>query len=318
MREENINYYEILERIDFEKIIDHPNILIAASFWDEERFNAAKTCYKFMRSIDDLIDNHKSAYQKFSGDEKGKFMAEIIQWLGQIKNKADNSFLFKELSDTIEKFKIPAWPFEAFAMSMVYDINHDGFSTVQEFIDYTGGASVAPASIFVHLCGVKKVHQQYLPPVFNVREAALPCAIFSYLVHIIRDFQKDQFNNLNYFADAVLNKYGLNRADLKKIAEEVKIPDGFRLVIKEYYEIADQYRLKTCNMIHSLWPHLEPRYRLSLEIIFNLYLMVYERFDIESGNFTTKELNPAPDEIKQRVLATIQQFKHKESGCIKF
>ncbi len=25
--------------------------------------------------------------------------------------------------------------------------------------------------------------------------------MFSYLVHIIRDFQKDQLNNLNYFAD---------------------------------------------------------------------------------------------------------------------
>ncbi len=318
MSEENINYIEIFESIDFEKIIDHPNILIAANFWEEERYQAAKVCYKFMRSIDDLIDNHKSAYQKFSDDEKGKFLADIGNWLSQIKNKAGNNILFQELTSTIKRFSIPVWPFEAFARSMTYDINHDGFSTIQDFLDYAGGASVAPASVFVHLCGVKKYHEQYIPPDFNVKEAALPCAIFSYLVHIIRDFQKDQFNNLNYFADEVLKKYGLNKDDLRKIAREVTIPDAFRSVIKEYYEIAGQYRTKTCNMIKSLWPHLEPRYRLSLDIIFNLYLMVYERLDIESSNFTTGELNPTPAEIKQRVFDTIQQFQHKESDCIKF
>lgn len=28
-------YTDIFNSIDFEKIIDHPNILIAANFWDE-------------------------------------------------------------------------------------------------------------------------------------------------------------------------------------------------------------------------------------------------------------------------------------------
>ena len=31
-------YFELFERIDFEKIQDHPNILIAARFWDDERY----------------------------------------------------------------------------------------------------------------------------------------------------------------------------------------------------------------------------------------------------------------------------------------
>ena len=56
-------YLTIFNQLDFEKIIDHPNILIAANFWDEDRFLAAKTCYKFMRAIDDLIDNYKSENQ---------------------------------------------------------------------------------------------------------------------------------------------------------------------------------------------------------------------------------------------------------------
>ena len=38
-------YYQIFESIDFEKIVDHPNILIAAHFWDKERYQAAINCY---------------------------------------------------------------------------------------------------------------------------------------------------------------------------------------------------------------------------------------------------------------------------------
>ena len=97
------------------------------------------------------------------------------------------------------------------------------------------GASVAPASIFVHLCGLREDNGQYLPPLFDVREAAIPCAVFSYLVHIIRDFQKDQFNNLNYFADDILEKNGLHRKDLRRIAEKgdipARIPEGYQGIL---------------------------------------------------------------------------------------
>ena len=34
-------------------------------------------------------------------------------------------------------------------------------------------------------------------------------------------------------------------------------------------------------MIQTIWPHLGPRYQLSLEVIFNLYLMVFERINPE-------------------------------------
>ena len=56
-------FIALFETIDFEKIIDHPNILIAANFWDEERYQAARICYRFMRTLDDLIDNHKAEHK---------------------------------------------------------------------------------------------------------------------------------------------------------------------------------------------------------------------------------------------------------------
>jgi phytoene/squalene synthetase len=317
MDRQHEDYLELFNRIDFEKIKDHPNILIAASFWDEERYQAAKTFYRFMRAIDDLIDNHKSVHIGFSEDEKERYIGDVRQWLEIIRNSGEKNSLHQELMDTITRFHIPLWPLEAFAKSMVYDIHHDGFTTLQQFLEYAGGASVAPASIFVHLCGIREDNGQYLPPLYDVREAAIPCAIFSYLVHIIRDFQKDQFNNLNYLADEILEKNGLTRKVLRKIAENGYVPHGFRSVIKEYHLLAEQYRVKTCNMIQTIWPHLEPRYQLSLEVIFNLYLMVFERIDPEAGRFTADELNPTTSEIRSRVLETVRNFQEKQINCVK-
>jgi phytoene/squalene synthetase len=301
-------FIEIFNSIDFNKILDHPNILIAANFWDNERYCAAKTCYKFMRAIDDLIDNHKANKRMIADEEKDQFVADVNKWLGTIViNEVCNSEKV-ELTRTIEKFKIPLWPLEDFARSMIYDINNDGFPNLKAFLDYARGASMAPASIFVHLCGLTLKDGHYQDPLFNVKEAAKPCAIFSYLVHIIRDFQKDQFNNLNYFADDLIKENGLTRQDLNNIAHGAPVPDGFRNLIKEYYTLANEYKVKTRDVIRVISPMMEPRNQLSLEIIFSLYQMVFERINVEKGNFTAYELNPAPEETRQRVWDSIMKF----------
>ena len=305
----NEPYLSLFNKIDFKRIIDHPNILIAAAFWDEDRYQAAKTCYKYMRAIDDLIDCHKSVHSYIAESEKKQFLESVQSWIAIARNTAESNPAQHELLDTIRRFHIPVWPLEAFARSMIYDIDHTGFLTVNDFLDYSQGASVAPASIFVHLNGLRRNGKEYLAPAFDVKSAATPCAIFSYLVHIIRDFQKDQRNNLNCFANDVITKNGLTSADLRKIAEGAPITNGFRNIIKTYCSLAETYRHKTFQVIEQISPLLEPTYRLSLQIIFNLYLMVYERIDIEEGSFTTEELNPTPEEIKQRVYETIIGFK---------
>lgn len=302
-------FKNIFESIDFEKITDHPNILIAANFWDKERFYAAKVCYKFMRSIDDLIDNHKTEHKTINDFEKVIFETEVKKWINAAVAGNSNGDFGYELIKTINRFRIPAWPLEAFAESMIYDIYNDGFPTINSFLDYAGGASVAPASIFVHLCGLTKSNNEYNPPLFDVKRVATPCAVFSYLVHIIRDFQKDHLNNLNYFPDEILLKNDLNRDILLGFAKGNPVSGQFRSMIKELYELADIYKIRTYKMIQEIKPFLEPRYQLSLEIIFALYLMVYERIDLECGKFTTKELNPSSDEIKAQVWQTIVNFE---------
>lgn len=302
-------FLEIFNSIDFNKIKDHPNILIAANFWEEDRFCAAKMCYKFMRAIDDLIDNHKAKNKLIEHGERKEFVANVEEWLKMIIVSGECNPMHSELRETIGKFRIPLWPMEVFAKSMIYDINNDGFPTLDAFLDYAGGASVAPASIFVHLNGLQKINGRYEPPQFNVKWAATPCAIFSYAVHIIRDFQKDQLNNLSYFADDLINKNGLSRKELREFADGKPVNDNFRNLIREYYQLADEYRLKTYKIIEEIRPLLEPRYQLSLEIIFDLYLMVFERIDLEKGKFTSEELNPTPDETRDRVYKVIMNFR---------
>ena len=295
--------------IDFEKIIDHPNILIAAHFWDHERYQAARNCYKFMRAIDDLIDDYKTEHMTIAPENQAQFAIHVNKWINTVMEKTQNNPLQAELIETIQRFCIPSWPMEAFAQSMIYDIYHDGFPSLEAFIDYAGGASVAPASIFVHLCGLTKQNGNYIAPVFDVKRIATPCAIFSYLVHIIRDFQKDHLNNLNYFPDDLIAKYNLDRAKLLLMAKGMPVDQGFRNMIRELYKVASYYRLKTYEMIREIRPLLEPRCQLSLEIIFTLYLMIFERIDIEEGTFTSEELNPTPEEIKERVWQVIDGFE---------
>ena len=125
-------YWDIFHSINFDKIIDHPNILIAAHFWEPERYEAAKACYKFMRTIDDLIDNFKTEHKTIAPTEKAQLENNVNSWINTILLAAQNNPEQTELIETVTKFSIPSWPLEAFAKSMVYDIHNDGFPTLQD------------------------------------------------------------------------------------------------------------------------------------------------------------------------------------------
>lgn len=309
MDPERNNFLKIFNSIDFNQINDHPNILVAARFWEEDRYCAAKTCYKFMRAIDDMIDNHKAQKSMIDPGKKREFRSQVEEWLKMVISSEECKPVQKEISDTFKSFRIPLWTIEDFAESMIYDINHNGFTTLNDFLIYARGASVAPASIFVHLAGLRKTGNAYSDPPFDVREAATPCAIFSYLVHIIRDFQKDQLNNLNYFADDLLIENNLTRSNLKQFANGTPANSNFRNLIREYLALADEYRRKTVMVLNQIKSMVGPRYRLSLEIIFNLYILAFEKIKPEKGIFTTEELKPTPEETRESVLSTIMNFK---------
>jgi phytoene/squalene synthetase len=293
---------KIINSIEFGNIEKHPNILIAARFWDDRRYHAAKVCYQFMRMIDDFIDDRKSRDEEISCLEKEELSEKVKSWIDCLHITDGQDPFYLELADTISTFRIPLEFFHNFARAMLYDINHTGFSTLEDFMEYTEGASVAPASIFVHLCCLSEGEGEYIIPDYNIMDVARPCAVFSYLVHIIRDFQEDQMNNLNYFALDILATHNLLPVHLREIAGGGPIPDSFRQVIAVYCEHAKHYREKTLLQIDELSSKLSGRYLFSLNMIFHLYQMVYERINISQGRFTRTELNPTPSEIRDKVM----------------
>ena len=296
-----------ISSIDFENIEKHPNILIAAGFWDEKRYHAARVCYKFMRMIDDLIDDRKALEESISCLEKEELSEKVNSWIDCLDQKESEDPFYLELTRTISTFKIPLQLFHNFAKAMIHDINNDGFSTLDEFLEYSEGASVAPASIFVHLACLSEKDGEYKVPDYNVIDAARPCAIFSYLVHIIRDFQDDQLNNLNYFARDILEKNGLQATNLRNIAEGAPVAHSFRNVVQEYMDLAGQYQEQTLVMLQRLSSDLSGRYLFSLHLIYHLYKMVFDRIDVSRGSFTREELNPTPSEIRDMVIEVAER-----------
>lgn len=294
---------------DFHEILITPILDIAARFWDDERYEAFKICYRSMRIIDDLIDDRKAAGRRMSKVEIRQFTSMLNDWVEAIGGDTPCDSFTKELIETNARFLIPLWPWQRLSESMIYDLHHDGFRTFKVFLRYSEGAAIAPASIFVHLCGVTKENGRFHAPQFDIRKAARPLALFAYLVHIIRDFQKDQKNNLNYFADVLVAENGLNRQKLREIAEGGKITPGFRKLMETYYNVAEYYRRKARWTIDRAGIHLEPRYRLSLEVIYSLYLQIYERIDLQGGGYTTAELSPSPDEVQGRIKLITSSFK---------
>ncbi|MCK4574677.1 MAG: squalene/phytoene synthase family protein [candidate division Zixibacteria bacterium] len=309
MKSDNTNPFDFARELDFQQILTNPILDIAARFWEDDRYEAFKICYRSMRVVDDLIDDRKATGDEISAHEKTQYAALVNDWVEAIHATTAQEQLQRLLIETIVRFNIPRWPWQRLARSMVYDLHHDGFASYRVFLRYAKGAAVAPASIFMHLCGISSTSDGYRPPEFNVRKASRPLALFSYLVHIIRDFEKDQKSNLSYFADNLLAAHGLNRAIMRQVADGGDIPAGFRALMHQYRDFAAYYRGRARLMIDSVFPVLQPRYRLSLEIIYSLYSQIFERIDPDKGRFTTVELNPSPEEIQKRINATIAAFR---------
>lgn len=294
--------------LDFKKILTNPILDIAARFWEKERYEAFRICYRSMRRIDDLVDDAKTASSDIPREEAVRLRGMIFNWLESVNLRLGNDSFQKEFISVRDRFKIPFWPWQRLYRSMVYDLEHDGFRNFRAFVRYAEGAAVAPASVFMHLCGVTLADGRYSAPFYDIRKAARALALFSYLVHIMRDFQKDQLANLSYFADDLLAEQSLTVSDLRAVAEGASVELPFRNLMKRYVCFAGYYRKQARRMIERISPLLTPRYRLSLEIIYGLYLQIFERIDPAGGQFTADELNPSPVQIQSRIGQIVNNF----------
>ncbi len=299
---------DFARKVNFSEILTNPILDIAARVWEDDRYEAFKTCYRSMRRIDDLVDDRKATAEAISRSEAARFRSVIYRWLEKVRSQTRDGSFLTEFLDQVQHFAIPLWPWERLCRAMAYDLEHDGFADLRTFLRYSEGAAVAPASIFMHLCGVRPGENGYRAPEYDIRSTARPLARFSYLVHIIRDFQKDQSQNLNYFADNILRKCNLDAAALRTMADKGEPDSRLRSLIGRYVEFGRHYRTQARAMIDRLACVLQPRYHLSLEIIYGLYGQIYDLIDPEKGCFTAAELNPTPSQVQARIKDIIAGF----------
>ena len=302
------NRLDFAAQLSFDEILSNPILDIGARVWEPDRYDAFKVCYRSMRRIDDLVDNRKEGGQPLTPDEIEKYESILAEWLEAVERGEEQPGFQQELLDTIRRYAIPLWPWKRLCQAMFYDLTHDRFDTLFTFRRYAEGAAVAPASIFMHLCGVRPQGDRYVAPSFKIDAEARDLALFSYFVHIIRDFEKDQRRSLNYFADNLLREYSLTADNLSQIAISGHPTDNFRLLIARYKEVADFYRRRARLRLDQLGPSLGPQYRLSLEVIYQLYLQIFERVNPSAGRFTAADLQPPPEEIRARLERTIGEF----------
>jgi phytoene/squalene synthetase len=288
MTADDFNY---TDEIDFSKILKNPILDIAARLWETDRYEAFKTCYRSMRAIDDMIDDVKSQGRTPSEAEKKHLASRVNEWVHTIEDGPHSDDYQRGLAETMKRFRIPHWPWRKLAESMIYDIYHNGFATFQDFLTYSEGAAVAPGSVFTFLCGIRKADGQYHPPPFDAHEVSRSTALYCYLIHIIRDFQKDQ------------------NQKLREIAAGGEVSTGLRSLMRRYVKLAEGYGRESRKALETITPHLEPRYLLSFNVLHSLYDQILERIDVPNGSYTTEELNPSPEEIDERIKDTISSFK---------
>lgn len=294
--------------LEFDHILTNPILDIGARVWESDRYRAFQVCYRSMRRIDDLVDNRKESGSPITPGEIRSYEQMIDRWIQALTTGSAVDDFQAELIDIRARFAIPVWPWQRLGRAMVYDLHHNGFRSMLAFRRYTEGAAIAPASIFMHLCGITGRDGEYDSPEFDIRSAAKDLALFSYFVHIIRDFQKDHLRSLNYFPDSMLREFGLTLKEVRGIAHGEPISAQFRSLVAAYRQIADFYRRRARRVLNSLAERLASQYQLSLEIIYHLYLQIFERIDPVSGSFTSGELSPPPDEVHERLQRTIEGF----------
>lgn len=295
--------------LDFSAILTNPILDIAARVWEEDRYAAFRVCYRSMRMIDDLVDHRRAEQSPITPDEVTSIEASINQWvIDALTGRSSDEFTAQFLT-TVDEYRLPFWPWERLCRAMVYDLTHNGFSSFHSFLRYSEGAAISPAAVFMHLCGVRGEAGNRQAPPYDIRLAARPLAIFSYLVHLMRDFEKDQREGLNYFSDDILRQNDLTKEKLRELAIAQQTTKELRGLMSAYHHIAGEYQKRARAVVDQTLPMLAPRYQLSLELIYSLYSQIYAQIDPVHGEFTTPATNPEKAAIESCIHMTINRFR---------
>ncbi len=290
--------------LSVESLATRPILDLAASVWDDHRYECFRHCYRSMRRLDDLVDHRKERPEPISASEQQILSRMLTDWLDSMARQSDETEI-ASLNDYRERFAIPLWPWEKLVRAMQFDLSHRSFESWLIFRRYTEGAAIAPAAVFIYLTtsDPKSISPQ------TAREIALPLAMFAYLVHIIRDLRRDLERGLFYIPDGWLERHGLNQVSLQILfSESGEIEDKrFATFLAEYADLVRWYEQRSKLTIARHVELLRPDGLLSLRLVRALYGQIADRLYLAGTAFDPDQLQPSGEEIRGLLQELVRQ-----------
>ncbi len=191
--------------------------------------------YCAMRVIDDEVDDIFLALDDAARNARRPMVAaRVEQWRNGVvaalegrfvaDENSDDARIFTAMNATLGRSNIGTDAFHGLADAMQRDVAERSLATWQDFLHYAEGAAVAPAAVFVYILAAKvrrdgSSHAELGKP---CADYARHLAIFSYLVHILRDLKEDAERAPQHLTlpDDLLVQAGLDKHSLQTAARD--------------------------------------------------------------------------------------------------
>jgi phytoene synthase len=282
-----------------------PNLFLAARFFKApEIFDAFCAAYASMRIIDDVVDGLPDRESQ-SDEQKQQALEKIHLWLANVHTafslKPDNDPIWRALADTFSKFDLPTDPWEDLAGAMAMDIETPYFKDWRSLQKYMGGASVAPAVVFMHLVLTRLEDEEYICQwsYDEVVEATEDLAIFCYWTHILRDISRDLEigeKGLIYVPLSELNQFGLAPDDLRRMKQEGNATFAFKAMAEHLFRRARQHEQKGRQHLMKVAKVAADDDAFALDFLIDIYSATLDKiekidFDVfaEDGELSIEE-----------------------------
>lgn len=281
-----------------------PNLYLAANFLEpDDKFRAFLATYAAMRLVDDLADNARAAGD-ISYATKKEISAELDRFaeMFRLRQIDDRLPYADDLKLALVRFQISDRPFTLLAEAMKFDLDNDRFDTLDQFLQYSEGAAVSPAAVFMHLaaCSFDESGQLHLPS-FDVHDAARPLAIFSYVVHVLRDFKKDFLAGarpLIYIDLETSDMFYVSEEEMARTAKSGRQSLKFTKMIKWYFNRLTWFQVRARLALDHLASQLPDDGRFALDFIYELYSATAQKIAEYHYNVVRGEINLTPVDIR--------------------
>lgn len=290
---------------------------VSCYFASLERYRAFCAFYAVMRIVDDRVDKCLMR-RDVSAEEKRRELLILRAWhravsaslSGRSPSPRDiaqcdypyTAELLYAFAESVRQFPVPEVLWDDFFAAMEQDLEQGRFATYSEFVDYAGGATVAPTTIYLYLITAERRDGEcgYHPPQdFDLIRCGRELGLFAYISHILRDLRQDLAagdQGLSYLAADDMATHGLTEQILLSdlVSGSASLP--LRGLVRDLVERARMLLNRGRACLRVLDGELSSDRAFVLELIVLIYEKIIEKimscsYDVMTGRhrLTTAE-----------------------------